>query len=270
LPHSDGAPAEVAAADRWDLAAGILEAAWRGGPAVERLPEGLAPEGVDAGYFVQDRLIARLGHPPCGWKIGCTSGPVQAFLGIPHPIGGRLLAPLVARSPGRFPAGTFVRPCVEGEFAFVLATDLGAGGARYTRESVAAHVFALVPAIEIVDSRYADWRSQGGPALIADNSAHRALVFGQAVRDWQGVDLAAREVVMRIDGVEAGRGRGADVLGHPLEALAWLANDRLARGDVLRAGSIISTGTCTGAPPIAPGQGAVADFGPLGTVVFTA
>jgi len=246
-------------------AATVLVDAW-GRRDLERLPADCAPGDTDAAYAVQDALAGRLGLTHAGWKIGCTSAAAQEMLGVDHPFAGRLFAETVYDSPAALAAADFAHRGLEAEFAFLLAADLPAVNGPYDAASVAPAVAALVPAIEIVDPRFADARAAGGLALIADNGAHGALVRGAAIADWQGLDLVGAAVALSIDGAEVGRGTGAEPLGHPLNALAWLANERLRRGDALRAGQLVTTGTCTGLVPAGPTSRAVADYGPLGTV----
>jgi 2-keto-4-pentenoate hydratase len=158
---------------------------------------------------------------------------------------------------------------VEAEFGFRLAADLPARSLPYTREDVAAAVDAVVPLIEICDTRLADWRRRRIEEITADNAFNGGVVAGQALREWHGLDLALREVSLSIDGECRGKGTGALVLGHPLLALAWLANEQSRRGIGLRAGDLIAAGTCTGLQFARPGSSVIADFGePLGPVAI--
>jgi 2-keto-4-pentenoate hydratase len=131
---------------------------------------------------------------------------------------------------------------------------------------VAEAVQALIPAIELIDTRYDSFTDYGGVALIADSGANGGLVLGEELTDWRRVDLPAHPVTLDVDGERKAEGTGKVVLGSPLEALFWLVGRRLERGAGLRAGEVISTGTCTGLNLMAPDQTAVADFGELGTV----
>ena len=134
------------------------------------------------------------------------------------------------------PAKDFVRVGVECEIAVRLAHDLAPSQAPFTADAVAQAIEAYLPAIEIVDDRYADWQTMGAPTLVADDFFAAGCVLGEPVARSAAPDLL--DVVGRavINGVEVGRGTGADVLGHPHHALAWLANhlaavrQRLARG----------------------------------------
>jgi 2-keto-4-pentenoate hydratase len=154
----------------------------------------------------------------------------------------------------------------EAEFAFRMAKDLPPRASRYATEEVMAAVGTLHLAIEVPDSRYRDFARIGAPQLAADDSCACYFVLGDEAAGWRGVDLAAHPVIGHKNGAVVERGSGANVLGDPRVALAWLANDRAARGDGLKAGQVITTGTCVKPMPIAPGDQVVADFGALGRV----
>lgn len=231
------------------------------------LPADLRPETEAEAYQVQDALIALQKEPVAGWKIGCTNLAAQRMLKTEGPFSGRILATRVQESPAVIDAGAFNARGLEVEMAFRLGRDLPPAGAPYDRDTVAGAVAAFHPAVEIVDSRYVDWLRRGAPQLVADNGCHGAFVYGAPVTDWQTVDLAAHRVALVINGAETDEGFGRNVMGHPLEVLAWLANQRARHGDGLAAGQFISTGTCC--PDlgwVGAGDQAVADFGDLGRV----
>ena len=127
-----------------------------------------------------------------------------------------------------------------------------------------------MPAIEIVDDRWVDYGAVDTPTLIADNFFHAGCVLGPAVERWQDLDLAAVEGVTLIDGAEMGRGHGADVMGHPFEALAWLANALAARGTGIPAGAVVLTGSVVATRWLEPGARVVVELSGLGRaeVVF--
>jgi 2-keto-4-pentenoate hydratase len=225
---------------------------------IDGLPEDCRPATIADGYRIQDGVAAALGVATAGWKIACTSDEACKILGADGPFAGRVLAPFVLDSPAELSAGAFHMRGLEGEFAFRLGADLPAAGGPYAAEEMAAAVECLHPAIEIVDSRFSDWIGVGSPSLAADNAA-----------GWQSTDLNDVEVSMALNGETKKTGTGADVLGHPLAALAWLANDRAAHGGGLRAGEVVTTGTCTGVVFANAGDTGVAHFGPFGAVAVT-
>src|SRR6202011_4501980 len=178
-----------------------------------------------------------------GYKIGCTSAVMQRYLEIPHPCGGGVFAKGVFASGVSLPATDFVRVGVECEIAVKLARDLVPAQAPFTADSVAQAIESYLPAIEIVDDRYVQWETIGAPPLVADDSFAAACVLGKPVPRAAAPDLLRVSGRALINGAEVGQGTGADVLGHPHNALAWLANHLAADGRALRAGEIVLTGS---------------------------
>lgn len=228
-------------------AARLLARPRLGGPPTAAVPPALAPATVAEGYAVQRALHGVLeagGLGACaGHKIGCTTPVMQAYLGIDHPCAGEVFASTVHESGAAVPLARFHRVGVECEVAARLGADLPARAGGHDRDSAGAAVAGLMAGIELVDDRYADYRALPAPVLIADDFFNAGVVLGTAVPDWRGLDLGAIEGVMTIGGTEAGRGRGADILGHPLAALAWLADHRAALGTPLRAGEFVMLGS---------------------------
>jgi 2-keto-4-pentenoate hydratase len=166
-------------------------------------------------------------------------------------------------------AGDFVRVGVECEIAVRLARDLPPSQAPFTADTVAQAIEAYLPAIEIVDDRYADWQTLGAPTLVADDFFAAGCVLGKPVARSAAPDLI--ELVGRavINGVEVGQGTGADVLGHPHHALAWLANHLAAGGKGLRAGEIVLTGSLVKTVWLKAGDSVMMDLSGLGSVGAT-
>ena len=248
-----------------ERAAAYLHDAMRRREALIELPSSCRPRDAGEAYAVQDRLVAMIGAP-AGYKVAFTNRAIQRQMGVVEPASGRLIVGRVLESPARIDVSRLFRVGVESEFAFRMARDLPATAAPFTRQAVSDAVGALVPAIEIVDTRYEDWSGVGAPQAIADNAFASHWVGGAAIADWRGIDLAAAGVTARLNGAEAARGSGAEVLGHPLAALTWLANHLARRGPGLRAGEVVTTGSATAIVMARPGDAAVADFGPLGSV----
>ena len=213
----------------------------------DRLPEACRPADEATAYGVQDALHARLtaaGYSTlAGHKIGCTTPVMQRFLGIPNPCAGGVFAPTVQHERGVFRHADFLHVGVECEIGVRLAEDLPAEGAPHDRHAAAAAVGACMAAIEVVDDRYEDYRSLDTATLIADDFFNAGCVLGAPVETWRELDLAALRGRMTINGVEVGNGHGADILGHPLEALAWLANALAARGRHLQGGEFVLLGS---------------------------
>lgn len=204
----------------------------------------LRPGDEAAAYQVQaalhERLEPTLGRR-VGYKIGCTTPVMQAYLGIPSPCSAGVFAGGVHGSGVALRFDDFRHVGVECEIAVRLGRDLPAGSAPFTADSVRDAVAAYMAAIEIVDDRYADWRSTDTPTLIADDFFAAGCVLGEPVAD--PGDASALVGTTTINGVEVGRGKGADVMGHPLNALAWIASSLAARGTHLREGEIVLLGS---------------------------
>ena len=235
-----------------------------------QIPEAFRPERPATGYAVQDavvdRLLKKTGGRTIGYKVACTNTLAQELLDTDTPFYGRLLSPFVYQSPARVNARDFSMRIIEAEFAFQLSEDLTGAGVPYDRESVADAVAALLPSVELVDSRYTVWTEVSLPSLISDNGCNGGWVQGKPVEAWRHIDLAAHKVQVRVNGEEKLSGSGAAVLGHPLNSLAWLANTLCEQGKALKAGDLVSTGVCTDVYKAAPGDRIVADFGTLGSV----
>jgi len=234
------------------------------------LPARVAPESEADAYAIQAASIPAIlsyagGGRPAGWKIGCTNPSAQALLGVSGPFYGRLLSPYVWESGAEIPADAFFMRILEPEIAFRLGRDLPARATPYTAAEMRAAAAAAMPAIEIVDSRWADWSKAGALHLIADNGSNGGWVRGRETTDLAGLDFAALQTSIGLNGEVKHRGAGANVLGDPLNALAWLANALAAAGRPLQAGEYVSTGTTTAVIAVEKGDRARAEFGALGS-----
>jgi 2-keto-4-pentenoate hydratase len=232
--------------DRVLAAAQIIATSRRNRAALKALPPDVAPQDEAEGYRVQravhDLLLPATG-PLVGYKIGCTSKVMQEYLDIPHPCGGGVFARGVHESGVRLQAADFVRIGVECEIAVRLARDLLPSEEPFTAEWVMEAIEAYLPAIEVVDDRYEQWETLGAPTLIADDFFAACCVLGAPVARNAAPDLLSVNGRALVNGSEAGRGTGADVLGHPHHALAWLANHLANEGKGLHAGQIVLTGS---------------------------
>lgn len=216
---------------------------------MDRLPPEIRPETEEDGYQIQDLLHPKLASeglgPLAGRKIGCTTPVMQDYLNIGQPCAGGIAAATVHRgSTARVNAANYQRLGVECEIAVWLGADLLPEGAPFDRESVTDAVAAVMPAMELVDDRYADYGDFGVFSLIADDFFNAGCVLGRRrPRAWRKLDLADITGTMWINGQEIGRGVGADIMGHPFEALAWIANNRASRGRALEANSFVMLGS---------------------------
>lgn len=248
-------------------AADIIWAHWREGRRLPALPEAVRPRTRADAYAVQAALAERSGHPVFGWKIAATSVAGQRHINVEGPLAGRIFRDRAFDSGATVPFGGNSMRVAEAEFAFRMAVDLPPRRAVYTVDEVVAAVDTLHPAIEIPDSRYDDFTLVGAAQLIADDACAHYFVLGPATTaDWRRLDLVAHAVVGTVGDGEARTGTGANVLGDPRVALAWLANELSGIGVTLRAGEVVTTGTCLVPLPIGPGDVVRADFGVLGHV----
>ena len=248
-------------------AARILWDAWSEGRRIPALPAGCRPEGLDDGYAIQRAVVARSGSGTIGWKLAATSRAGQAHIGVDAPLAGRLLEGKAYEDGDSIPGDGLHMGVAEAEFAFRLGHDLPATGVPWSRDDVMERVAALHVAIEIPDSRFADFAIVGAPQLAADSACAEYFVLGPAApAAWRSIDLASHPVAFRVNGAETSVGTGANVLGDPRIALTWIANDRAARGEPLLAGEVVTTGTCVIPAAVGPGDELLADFGALGSV----
>lgn len=235
------------------------------------LPADLAPRDVGEAYAIQSEYVgmraASLGQVT-GYKIALTTPAMRAMVGLDDSIAGDILDKTIRRGSTSVHAADYVRLLVEFEIAVEMAEDLPAIGAPYDRQRVAQAVVAVMPALELADDRNADYSIlPANPLmLIADNAWNEGAVLGDPVRDWQGVDLAALRGVATINGKPVGEGRGRDVMGHPLDALAWIANNLAARGLGLWRGDVVITGSLVTSKFPRAGDRIRFDAGELGAV----
>ncbi|HVA87531.1 MAG TPA: fumarylacetoacetate hydrolase family protein [Candidatus Saccharimonadales bacterium] len=234
--------------DSLERAATMLREARLGHRPMRPLPAALRPADEPEAYRLQavlNRQLSELGAGGlAGHKIGCTTPVMQAFLDIPNPCAGEIFESTVHLGHGRLRTADYLRAGVECEIAVRLGRDLAQPPARgFDRASVAPAVAACTAAMEIVDDRYADYRTLGTPTLIADDFFNAGCVLGDSVAAWSGLDLTALRGRMTINGAVVGEGRGGDILGHPFDALAWLAGNLVDRGTPLRAGSFVMLGS---------------------------
>jgi 2-keto-4-pentenoate hydratase len=233
------------------------------------LPDAVRPRSAGEAYDCQDGVVEQLldhyGGRMIGYKIACTNVIAQRQLSVDAPFFGRLLSAFCFDSPARVDSGQFFMRVVEAEFGFRMARDLPPVSAPRSRDEVADAVEGVIPAIEIVDSRFDDWTTIGAPSLIADNACNAAWVPGPVLTDWRGIDLAAQPVKVWVNGGLERQGSGSAVLGHPLNALHWLVNTLGSRGLGLQSGQYVTTGVTTEVYMAELGDRIRADFGAVGT-----
>ena len=250
-----------------DVAAELLDMR-RTQRVVADLPAEMRPVDLAASYEVQELLVEAMlhdGEQPIGYKVACTSEIAQAALAIDRPLFGRLLPQTTSTSGATLATDRFVHRVVEAEFGFRIAHDVGPVDGGHTIDTIADHIDAVIPAIEIVDHRFVSW-AVGALPVAADNAIHGWWVHGDPVADWRDFDLAATSVEVRRDETLVTTGSGAAVLGHPLTVMAWLADELPRFGRQLMAGDVVTTGVTTDVFEATSGQHIVARFDGIGEV----
>jgi len=239
---------------------------WRAGTKFSGLDDRLRPRDRIEGYAIQAEIEKYSSESLFGWKIAATSEAGQKHINVDGPMAGRILAETVIADGGTASmAGNEMR-VTEPEFAFRMRIDLPARTTPYTVQQVLDAVDTLHPAIEIPDSRFADFVSAGAAQIIADNACAHLFVLGPATSaDWRTLDLVEERPVVSLRGQQF-IGHGKNVLGNPRVALTWLANELRQLGVTLKAGRIVTTGTCHPPLPIQSGDFCAVDFGALGKV----
>ena len=233
-------------------------------------PEADRPQNLNQAYDLQDALNIALTEtglgPRIGHNVGCTSKVMQEYMNINHPCSGGIFQTTLHQGSLVQPAARYHRVGVECEVGVWLSGDMPPSGVPYTRESVLDHIKSCVAAIEIVDDRYEDFRSLNIETLVADDFCQAACVVGPEVADWYKLDLSETTGRAIVNGIEVGRGEGADILGHPFEALAWLANHKASRNQGLLAGEVVLLGSMIQTQWLSPGDKAVIEVDGLGVI----
>jgi 2-keto-4-pentenoate hydratase len=255
--------------DQQDIgsAAAILWQHWQRSTRLGELPPHCRPGSRAEGYAIQAAVAKLSGQAITGWKIAATSKAGQQHIRVDGPIAGALLAARALEGGARISlAGNNMR-VAEAEFAFRMGANLPKRSTAYGVAEVLAAVATLHPAIEIPDSRFEDFTRVGAAQLIADVACACWFVIGPATSaGWRAIDLAQHGVSAYRNGALAGQGSGANVLGDPRSALAWIANELCTYGAGLRSGDVVMTGTCLTPVPVSAGDSVKCDFGQIGAL----
>ena len=213
---------------------------------------------LDDAYLVQDslhRLLREAGRGDiAGWKIALTSKAMQQMTGVDQPAAGAIFSGTVHASPATLRLADYHHLGIEFEVAVRLGDDLPASGGPWTRASVASRVTACMPAFELVEDGNADYKVLDAFTLVAENAWNGGVVLGAPVTAWRDVDLENAVTRAWLNDEPAGQGKTGDALGHPLEAVAWLANLLNSRGRMLARGMIVMTGSSITTKFPAPGD----------------
>lgn len=226
-----------------DLAHRLVEARRHHRPIDAALPEDSLPPDAATAYAIQQAVIAGLGDRTGGWKIGAKA-PGGAAAGAPIP------AALVLPSPARAAHSGFFRVLLELEIAFRFSESIEPRGEAYARDEVLSKVGVVLPAIEIVDSRFAEWPNVAPLAQLADAQNNGALITGHAVAYAglaRGFDFVSPELALTVDGVSLVSDATGNPVGDPRELLVWFVNHCAAMGIAIEPDWTITTGSYVGA-----------------------
>ena len=229
------------------------------------LPPELSPADLEEAYEIrrafQEIEVGAGRGAVAGYKIGLTTPVMQKLCGVGEPCYGAIFASEVHHGRAVLPAADYCRIGIETEIAFKLGEDLPQGG---DRNRIAAAVESCMAGIELIEDLHYDYKRLNAAAMVAGNVWNAGVVLGAPVSDWARLDLAQARATLSINGREIGSGTGGDVMGHPLNALAWLAGELAASGTPLRRGMIVMTGSMVPIQYPAVGDRAMIEISGLG------
>ncbi|CAM3675944.1 2-keto-4-pentenoate hydratase [Mesobacillus zeae] len=247
------------------IAAALIEAE-ANKQAVPSLTQQYADLEVTDAYNIQLEVIKRKlagGRTVIGKKVGLTSVAMQQMLGVEEPDYGHLLDGMELSCGEKVKINELLHPKIEAEIGFILGEDLE--GPNITFLDVLMATKHVMPTLEIIDSRIADWKIQLADT-VADNGSSAKVVLGEQLTAIDGIDLRSVGMTLYKNGEMIATGSGAAALGHPAHAIAWLANKLSEFGISLKAGELILPGALSAAIAVEEGDTVTAQFGPLGSV----
>jgi len=248
-----------------------IAALFRDRKQIDILPAKLMPADLGEAYAIRKAFemieIARGRGEVVGYKIGLTTPIMQKLCGVDEPCYGAIFGSEVHHGRATLQTADYCRLGVETEIAVRLGEDLPQGG---DRERVAAAVDSCSAAIELLEDLRHDYKRLSAAAMVAGNVWNAGVVLAPPVTDWRRRDLAALTARLTINGREIGAGKGADVMGNPLNALEWLAGKLAAAGTPLRRGMIVMTGSMVPIQFPQPGDRAVVEVEGLGAAELVA
>ncbi|GGM60992.1 2-keto-4-pentenoate hydratase [Halarchaeum rubridurum] len=217
---------------------------------------------TEEAYEVQERVFERISDGgTLGHKLGLVSEAKQEQLGIPEPI----FAPVVEETllEGPVQVDEMIAPRIEAEIGLVLGEDLEA---PVTPLDVVTATDAVVPVVEILESRFAGWAIPSAQDVIADLTSAGGVILGESMKDPSEVDLVMESIAVSVNGELESTGIGGDIMGNPARAVAWLVNRLADRGEKLEAGELIMTGGIPAAIDIEPGDVYEVEFANIGSI----
>ncbi len=233
---------------------------------IDILPAELMPADLAEAYAIrqvfEDIAIGSGRGAVAGYKIGLTTPIMQKLCGVDEPVYGAIFAGEVHHGRAELDVRNYCRLGIETEIAVRLGEDLPRGG---NCDRIAGAVESCMAAIELLEDLRHDYKRLSAAAMVAGNVWNAGVVLARPVTDWRQLDLARLTARLSINGSEIGQGKGGDVMGNPLNALAWLADKRAAEGAPLKRGTIVMTGSMVPIQFPSPGDRAVVEVDGLGT-----
>lgn len=255
--------------ERLSQAALILASQRKGLMPIKPLPQKLQPANEAEGYVLQgcvNQLLQRDLGPIVGYKIGCTTPVMQKFLGIPTPCAGEVFSRAVLAGHGTVPRNAF--RCIGVECEIVVSISETLSPDDYSEENFSPMdvIGSMMVGMEIVDDRYEHYGSLGVPTLIADNFFNSGCVLGNAFACWDTLNFNDLSGVTRVNGVALGEGRGALIMGSPLNALRWFVKSMMSRGLTVQEGQFVMLGSVVETKWLEAGDFAEVEIDELGSV----
>ncbi len=248
-------------------AAAALFALRNAGETINSLPMHCKPKNDDEGRQSQLSYPELANDPIAGWKIAASSVGGQKHIGVSAPLEGPYLASHIHHNGAILSMAGNHMAVAEAEFAFCFSRDLESRAEPYTTEEILDAIESLHPSLEFPDSRISDFANAGAATLLADCACGRDWVIGEAATaDWRSAELSSVATKLIINDEIATQGTGADALGSPLLALAWVVNRLSERNIAVQAGQFITTGVCGLPKPIQAGDRVTCDLGEFGSV----
>jgi len=240
---------------------------------IKELPKDCTPGSIKEAYDIQNELVnkylsANKNTSLIGKKIGCTNKAAQIQLNVKESFFGNMFSNNISKTNCVINSEEYFSPFIEPEFSFVMKNEIDISKAPYSPDIVSESISAVLPSIEIVDSRFEDWTIVGVNNLIADNAVHAHWIYGNEIKNLNLFNFNNHSVDLFINEKLIDKGNSRNVMGNPINSLTWLINNLALTGKSLPKNFYVSTGTCTPAIPIQKGDRVKADFGKLGNVNF--
>jgi 2-keto-4-pentenoate hydratase len=235
------------------------------------MTEDFAPLDIDEAYAVQatymDLRAVKSGNY-AGYKIAYTTEVMRQIRGAKEPVYGRIFKSDVINSPAAVSASSYIHLGVECEIAVIIGDDLNSKNGFIDKDTVFGAVKSIAIAFEIIDMR-PSLGITSIPQSIATNISGAGVVIGKSVENWRNLDISGSKCELKINGESVGCGMGADINGHPVEPIAWLANALLSRGKYLKSGDLVITGSMITPTFLQESTDAVLKMANLGSVTLS-